>query len=648
MADDENDPYTKRVWTAEDLTRLPTTRWIVPNLLPAPGVVMISGPRSSLKSYILLSAMLSVVYGRTWWDGIKLTPGLCIYITGEDERRVGPRRIAWLRVHDLPDHTSLDAFRVINVNHEYYLRGEKGRPDKLDLLDPETVKVLGDDLAEMARREGLPVAVVALDPVTSLVPRLVDPVTRQLVRHCKQIAQHLSCSVAIVNHTHRNNADRSQGSFYLADSIDGDFIAHRDQLHRTNGVVTGLRTMLEAKRLKDGFEKYTTEWIGTPLNMTKDDGSTEPTCAMECIGVTDAPVIDLVATNRAWIASKIPPGSVSFADACRLCGWSKGGNQYLALRDAIPEVWVAIQLPIGDEVRELRRIKHGRGERIECRVVTAAPEQTVKPQPPPPKHEPEVVKVAKPTTESGKPSGAGKPLGTIRQGTMEKDTFHATLDEPLDADDPRQSLNYRIQTLRAGGATITDEGERVLVWLAEFGTTPKGMGVIATLFTKATTTREALKTVATRMKTAGNGKKPNRDGEAGNDGDPPTMDSQAQQAILEQLRDSPLGQINQIDAEDCRLQVQECASTHGLHKLLGDPESVTLASAYRTRFYQTIGQLSSLSGAKITAEAQQAIDAAKRIRAAPWWIEHGSRSATNILTEAEIWAANRRAARKAN
>ena len=89
VVDDVESLKSKRLWNAADLAKFGDIVWEYPGMFPRRQVVMISGPKSSLKSYLLLAAGLSIVYGMTCWDGTKLTPGMFIYCTGEDEKRVG-------------------------------------------------------------------------------------------------------------------------------------------------------------------------------------------------------------------------------------------------------------------------------------------------------------------------------------------------------------------------------------------------------------------------------------------------------------------------------------------------------------------------------------------------------------------------------
>jgi hypothetical protein len=126
----------------------------------------------------------------------------------------------------------------------------------------------------------------------------------------------------------------------------------------------------------------------------------------------------------------------------------------------------------------------------------------------------------------------------------------------------------------------------------------------------------------------------------------PASDPAVPPFVLEERRDRPLGQLTLHEAEAYRPHAEGGIARHGVHQLVGDAAAVTLAKAYRARFFNCVDELASVSGAKIKTEAQQIIDAAKRIRSASWWVVHGPKSPTEILVVAETWAAKRRYAAK--
>jgi hypothetical protein len=67
-------------------------------------------------------------------------------------------------------------------------------------------------------RAKLPVGMFCIDPITAFCPNLDDPMCRSLMHHAAMIADALDCCVVLINHTHRNNPTRGQGSYVLEGS----------------------------------------------------------------------------------------------------------------------------------------------------------------------------------------------------------------------------------------------------------------------------------------------------------------------------------------------------------------------------------------------------------------------------------------------
>ena len=116
---------------------------------------------------------------------------------------------------------------------------------------------------------------------------------------------------------------------------------------------------------------------------------------------------------------------------------------------------------------------------------------------------------------------------------------------------------------------------------------------------------------------------------------------------LEELHDAPLGTITVAEAKAIRPEIDECNANRRLHVLVGSDENIALAGAYRMRFFGRIDEVASVNGTKLEPDAEKGIKAAKRIRAASWWVHTGSGKPIDILYAANIWAAGRKAAKAA-
>lgn len=80
------------------LTQLPPPRWLVDDVLPAPGVGMIYAPPKAGKTFVAIDLACSVAQGRDWL-GRAVTPGRVMYVIAEGVGGVGQRLAAWADYH---------------------------------------------------------------------------------------------------------------------------------------------------------------------------------------------------------------------------------------------------------------------------------------------------------------------------------------------------------------------------------------------------------------------------------------------------------------------------------------------------------------------------------------------------------------------
>ena len=411
--------------------------WAIYQLFPSPGVVMFSGPPSSLKTYILVALGGMLCHGHKWIDGTETKQGLVFYCAGENPDELPIRYRAWLRSVKLP----------------------------------ETERVHNSFIAIMASAK---------------------QVCRRLVRHLKMIAGRLKISVVIINHTHVKNSAVSQGAFSLRASIDGDFLLVRDEAEdetaATEGLVSerdivrtlGLRTVVNVGRLKRSRDRGVAyEFVGVPITLGVDTkGRPIESLAMRCLGRTTAAISGTVSLRRYEMASTLLcPSDQSIRSVLTQCNWGGGGNQYDWAREALapPGTWHTVTIGTGTDARvvRLRLYLKGQWERV---AVEAPPE--------PPKSreeggdttskradEPEIRERKQQRKGNGRGggTGSGRPLNSIQRGTMPQEDFDILMETPLAGggdDSPKQVFEKGIANLRSTGALITDEGERVIAYLA--------------------------------------------------------------------------------------------------------------------------------------------------------------------------------------
>ena len=89
-----------RLFSTEELLRMPEPSWLVNNVIPAGGLVGLYGPPKSGKSFLAIDLALSIASGVPW-QGKASAPGLVVYISAEGTAGLGQRVNAWLLAKQL-------------------------------------------------------------------------------------------------------------------------------------------------------------------------------------------------------------------------------------------------------------------------------------------------------------------------------------------------------------------------------------------------------------------------------------------------------------------------------------------------------------------------------------------------------------------
>ena len=85
-----------RLYSTEELLRMPPPHWLVDTILPAGGLVALYGQPGEGKSFVALDLALSVASGKPWLSQFPVQAGYVVYISAEGGTGIGKRVQAWI------------------------------------------------------------------------------------------------------------------------------------------------------------------------------------------------------------------------------------------------------------------------------------------------------------------------------------------------------------------------------------------------------------------------------------------------------------------------------------------------------------------------------------------------------------------------
>lgn len=189
-----------------EMERMVDPTWLIPNLLPTIGTALMVGPTQSYKSFLTLDISLSVVASRATFGFIP-SPGLVFYAAMEGAAEImRRRRLAWRLARGI--EMPLTGFFV-------------GRAPRVKLLDE--VEAFRQTIADIARRMGLPVALIVFDTLTKMMVGLRENDAGDAAIYgdfCTGIAEEFSCCVLPVHHTGRDVSLGARGGSHWESNFD--------------------------------------------------------------------------------------------------------------------------------------------------------------------------------------------------------------------------------------------------------------------------------------------------------------------------------------------------------------------------------------------------------------------------------------------
>ena len=212
--------------TLSQIGELPPLEWLIENLVPQDGLVVLYGEPAAGKSFVALDWGLSVATGAPWL-GHKVKQGEVVYIYAEGVRGLKPRADAWLQEHGKVDTPSFRAVRV-----------------PVTIPDPE-------ERAEFVK------AVAAVSKHPRLI--IIDTLARNFGEGNESLAQDMKtfvrgcddlrskfpdATVLVVHHPGKDQRKGARGSLALKGAADAEFALAR----------SGDGLTLKNEKQKDGEE----------------------------------------------------------------------------------------------------------------------------------------------------------------------------------------------------------------------------------------------------------------------------------------------------------------------------------------------------------------------------------------------------------
>jgi hypothetical protein len=262
--DQPSAPSRAGLMSIGQLLAMPSTTYVVRDLIPAGGLISIYGPPGSGKSFLTMDLVLAIAAGRAQWFGRKLSRAPVAYVVLEGHGGIKNRTRAWLA------HASEPA----PSNFRIYM-------DDLSLLNNEGA----ERFARLVRQELGEGAIIVFDTLSQAMPggdenSSVD--MTMAIRNAKTIGTIAGGPVILVHHTGKDLSKGLRGHTSLLGAVDASI-----EVSNSNG---GRAWTL--KKNKDGRTGDPVHFELVPYVVDQDQWGDElESCAVRQLLVARSPAL---------------------------------------------------------------------------------------------------------------------------------------------------------------------------------------------------------------------------------------------------------------------------------------------------------------------------------------------------------------------
>lgn len=188
------------------LELLPTQNWVIHNVIPRDGLVVLYGVPGCCKTFIMLDMCLRVANNMPWCGKEIQQPGIVVYVMAEGVNGIKSRIKAW---HDMHRLEMQSAFVVV--------------PLSFNICDHAQAEQFIQTVLDISVKYGDRVSLVVFDTLSRVASGLDENSSKDvssLIRIADNVKKTLNCTVVFVHHGGKDNAKGMRGSSSLLGAVD--------------------------------------------------------------------------------------------------------------------------------------------------------------------------------------------------------------------------------------------------------------------------------------------------------------------------------------------------------------------------------------------------------------------------------------------
>lgn len=225
--------FSEIIFDSDGVLDLEEPDYWIDDYLPKDSFSMIFGPSGQFKSFIAMDIACSIATGKSY-HGNDVEKAPVIYMTGEGQRSIRLRKIAWEKMHK----ETADLMGLL--------------PRAIDMTSSSASLQLSDAVCEFEKAKGIKPKMLIIDTLNRSFGDGDENSTQDMtkfVKSCDAFRAETGCDIIVIHHSGKDVLRGARGSSVLKAALDTEF-----SVSRIGEDLRGRNVTLSCTKIKDGGE----------------------------------------------------------------------------------------------------------------------------------------------------------------------------------------------------------------------------------------------------------------------------------------------------------------------------------------------------------------------------------------------------------
>ncbi len=186
---------------------VPEITWIVKDILPNNGLIIVYGSPGSGKTFIVIDICLHIINKMNWFNNIVNNAGIIVYLIGEGIYGIKKRLDSWSSYHNVDSDNLIFFIPISSIN----------------IWEEKNIERLRKTLTTFMESTGQKIIMIVVDTLARAATGLDENSSRDMgmfLRNFETIKEHFECSILFIHHKGKDESRGMRGSSSLLGAAD--------------------------------------------------------------------------------------------------------------------------------------------------------------------------------------------------------------------------------------------------------------------------------------------------------------------------------------------------------------------------------------------------------------------------------------------